>query len=283
MRRQLLVAVALAVLMFSAGCSGLLPSETTPTTNETTSGTPVASPTGPAEPLAEYPAGFSADGVTDSDAAINAHRAATYDAGSWTLVLEQRTVAGDRNQTLTDEWQVDHSAKTQLRTLDAGSATRHVYLNETDGYIRDTMANQSAYTHMATGYNASRATQENGLTQFLSGVEYEHTATEERNGTTYAVYTSTGIKNNSTLAQGDNIQSATSSLTVAEDGRITHFRFDATVTQAQAPPTNVTLELTFSDYGSTDAPAPNWLDEAINTTQTDAPGSPTPNGTTTSP
>jgi len=77
--RRVLLAVAIAALLVTAGCSGTSGPATTATTDATEpTTTPATTTVGPPE----YPAGVSADGVKNASTLVNAHRAHVVEHGA---------------------------------------------------------------------------------------------------------------------------------------------------------------------------------------------------------
>lgn len=259
MRRHILVAVVFSVLVLTAGCSGILQGEDTSPATSDDSATPDAE-------FEEYPTGFSDDGITDAEAAVGAHKSATLARSSWTVSYTTVAESDERTQTVTQSRQVNHADSTELETVNSSFGTQEFYTVGSEGWSRQTANNETRYTTIQQGYNSSDAVQARMLTEFLGNVTYTQADVAEREGMSYATYTATDIPEGSTFAgtNESSLENLSSQVVVAEDGRITEFSFSATAVSKDQPDSDVTIELRFSEYGTTTVEEPDWLDEAKN-------------------
>ena len=279
MRRQLLLVVAVAALVALAGCSAV-------------PGLDGTSPESPnTENLEDYPSGFSADGVTDAEAATSAHKSAVLEESSWTATYQTSVAAEGQSQDIEDIRYVDHTESLELNIVNTPFGTQSVYKVDEEGWQKQEAMNQTAYSYGAVGYNSTDAVHTPMLTSFLTNVEYEQSDVTEEDGETHITYQATGLTDGSELApQGENaseLEDVSASLTVTEEGAITNYEFGATAITENQPDTTLSIDLEFTDLGETSVEDPSWLDEAKETASENAPGpengneTPTENETTT--
>jgi hypothetical protein len=277
MKRQLLIAVGLSLLLILAGCNEVQPvEENTPTTE-----TP---------PSVEDLAGFNDSGVTSGDVVYNAHKTNLMDKGSWTVIFETNRSDGNQSETFTEVRTVDHVAETQIRTVETRGQSYTLYNTDTDGYQRLVTDNRTMFQYNPAGYNASRATHSSLLTSVLSNVEYNMTNTTTENETTFYTFESVGFTEDSEFSSDPDeqprLENFTSTFTVGDDGIVHTFQMETVFVWDTRPNITYSVSLTFEDINDTTVTEPAWVSEAKqsfadNETTTTPSRTPTPNSTNT--
>lgn len=261
MRRQVVIAIALAAMIALAGCSGILGDGNQTTTPEET--------TTEAPETVNYPDGFNETGVTNTTEATKNHLNGFEDAGSWHVVYDaefnqegQDAVTVRETRTV----EVTENETQELTTVDAPNAQQEMFANATHTYRMMTQENQSFYSFQKQGMNTARSTYSDMFVSFLGSIDYEQQSTSEQDGQTFITYEGVELTEDNQLEQGNQtVENLQSTLVVDEEGLIHEFTFEGDVVQDDGT-NQVSFSVTFSDVGSATVDEPAWLDEAKNDT-----------------
>lgn len=272
MRRSLL-AVVLAALVLTSGCS-FLGGDATPTGQDEP---PTATPTAPTSPTttptatpSKYPPGYSESGVTDAETALATHVDTLVDRQSFVVDINGSVATGDGTRALR-----------QLQSIDVANGRAIVAVNGTSGVERVTyFADGKRYLRVNppgennTRYNVTNATLEprgfaggGFLAPVLTNVTFgEVNETETENGTFYA-YRSTAVDRSvfPTLfgpsVNPENVTRFEAGIVVDESGIVRRASYQAVVDRGDD---QLFVRLDLQTYGinEADISPPPWLDEA---------------------
>ena len=248
MRRQL-AALLVVALVAVAGCAGGSP---------TANGSDASS----GDPIYETP--------LDGDAVADAHVDALTDAGSYTIESDATQTMAGQNQTVETSGEVrgDIESGAVFSRTETSQRTIELYADgEGTAFQQFVVGNQTQYQDVSG--QAGNATQyaRTTVTSFVGLFDFSYEGTEDVDGETVHVYESAGADglNTSSPAFGQlnesNVDEASATLHVRDDGVVTMAGYDVTVTvQDQTQSVNTTQR--FTAVGETDVAEPDWLSEA---------------------
>ena len=261
--KRLLLTATVALLVATAGCSGLTGDDGT---TDDGSG-----------------AGYGAAGADLDGAALTA---ATGDAveggGSFTLETASTLTQSQNNQTRTVtsetslrvELDDDRGIRNQTQTVesatDSQERTTVVYTSGNTSYRKQTAQGGTTYdrqngTTQTFGaiqpVNTARFAQ--NYTGIVDGFSWEQSGSGEVGGVAVTEYSVTGEPDKETLGLGGNttIEDASGTLSVDSDGVIRQADIDYTVVTAQGS-ASIDATTTLTQVGSTSVAEPGWLSEA---------------------
>ena len=253
--------VAIAVLLFIAGCAGFTAdTRETPASTETTaspptvSSTPTATPS-PASEVAAYPAGWSEQGVKNTTVAFQSHYRAMLTGPSATVTYHSRVIESTeprKNTTL--DMAIDTGEQQLYAAIDGKTTHREFYFADRT-LSTWSVQNQSLVGQSRASFiRAAQAFDSRVLKSQLLTYKLEHTTTRAYQGRTALVYNVTGVYSNAVSQSYGAATSATGHIVVTESGRI--LKIETTVTY-----TNGTLAYRYAhtDLGETSVTEADWL------------------------
>ena len=277
-------AVALTALLFLTGCSFLgavpggpgtgTPAQTatataTPSPSPTATATPTDSPTARPEPL---PAGYSPTGVDNLSVALERHRTALVDTGSFTISY-QATLLTDRGRSAISS--VRSTNVTQALGYEAtnitNGATRERFLTDGTAYVRTNPAGGDVYYNQTSNaeYDPARYTAVGLVRPALENVTYKNAERIERGNRTFFRFRASDVRDlESLLGAGvspTNVTSFDAAIVVAADGSVQRVGYQATVERGDEE-FAVQVRIDVIQQGDVVLGEPVWLDEAKQST-----------------
>ena len=273
-----LLAVTMAALMLTAGCSflggGGTPTadtdEPTPTGTPTATATPTATetPSPTPTPTTQYPAGYGADGVENATAAGIAHTEALLDRDSFIVAINGSVLADNRTASVQ-----------QLQSVDLVRGRALVAVNDSERVERVTyFANGTRYARVAppdgnVSYNATDAplqprtfTGISFIGPALTNVTYgEANVTETDEGTFYG-YRAASVNRSAfrnllgPSVDPENVTDFDAGF-VVEDGIVRRLSYQAAVERGNE---TIIVDVRLRTYAvdEVEVSPPPWLDEA---------------------
>ncbi|WP_423999194.1 hypothetical protein ACOZ4I_10330 [Haloarcula salina] len=234
--REALPALLLAVVVLSAGCSGL------PATDRQTS-TPK-----PTVENASYPSGWSQEGISDVSVALQTHRATV---NGTSRKSRMSVTADDRNRTVVRT--VDPDAGTaSVQLIDTEFDTDvHVYYSA-EGVFEYDRTTDELTRKPDQNWTAVRVASHEGVRRPLSNLELNATEVVIVEGTTGVRYTVTGIRTPDSVPAN----TASGHVIVAEDGFIAEYD----ITRSNDEFTRQT-RYDVSAFGNATVARPAWMPE----------------------
>lgn len=235
--RGSLPAIALVVLVLSAGCSGL------PATDGRASG-----PDSTVESFS-YPSGWSQEGVTDLSVALRTHDETVRNTSRRSRMS---TVSEDTNRTIVRTLDAD-AGTASVRWFDAEFGGPRRYYFSDEGVFEYDPATEELTRNPDESWTMARvASHEDGLTRSLRGLELDANETVSVEGTTAVRYDVTGIEDPGSVPANN----ATGYVVVTETGYIAAYD----VTRGNDGFTRrTTYEVT--EFGNATVTRPAWLPE----------------------
>jgi len=234
--RGSLPAIALVVLVLSAGCSGL------PATDGRASG-----PDSTVESFS-YPSGWSQEGITDLSVALRTHDEAVRNTSRRSRMS---TVDEDGNRTVVRTLDAD-AGTASVRWFDAefGGPMRYYFSDE--GVFEYDPETEELTRNPGEGWTPDRVASHEGLRRSLTGLKLDANETVSVEGTTAVRYDVTGVEDPVSVP-ADN---ATGHVVVTETGYLAAYD----VTRGNDGFTRrTTYEVT--DFGNATVTRPAWLPE----------------------
>ena len=279
-------ALALTALLLLSGCSflgaaptgpgaGTATSTTTPpaTTSPTNGGggsaTPTdgdtTSPTVTPEPL---PGGYGPSGVDNLSVALQSHRTALVDSGSFTISYRATLLTSDGQSAITA---VRTTNVTQQRGYEATNISngpvRERFVDNGTAYVRTDPVDGDAYYNRSSSvvYDPRRYTATELVRPALENVTYKNAERIERANRTFFRYRVSRVENLQSLLGSSvnpaNVTSFDAAMVVAADGSIQRVGYQATVDRGGEEFT-VQVRIDLVQQGGVNLGEPAWLDEA---------------------
>jgi hypothetical protein len=272
MHRYGVAAVGVTLALVLAGCGGGTPGggdTPTPAVEPTAMSTPTATstptPTDAPQPTdrpagdGASPAGWSADGITNTTTAFRGHYRAVLSGPSATVTYR----SGVRSS------ETDRAANTSLQMrLDTGEKRLHASINGTserrEAYFSDGTFSQwsvregAVVSRTNTSFVRVARSIDNGvLKSQLLLYELELTDTVTRDGMTALVYDVVGVHENSVSGTYGSATSGSGRVVVSDRGRIIEIETTVTYTRGE-----VTYHYEQTRLGATEVDTPDWRRDA---------------------
>jgi hypothetical protein len=256
--RRVVLTVAVAALVATAGCSGLGGSDN-----------------------GDVGYGVSG-GDLDGGNLVSATDDAIGEAGSYTIE-QQSTATGTQQGT---EFTANSTTTTRV-DLSAGQGLRESQRSQTTGGVKQAVSS-TVYTDGETSYRQQEAngnvtydTQTGSASgfggiqpvnvtafgqdysQIVDAIAWEQDGTESVDGTTGTVYAATGVANESAFGanEGATVENVDASLLVDSDGVIRELSIAYTI-ESDGASTTVDVTVAITEIGSTSVSEPGWLSQA---------------------
>lgn len=246
-----LAVVVVAVLL--AGCSGLV-------------GDGGGQPDDPEE--FDYADGFSADGVTDGDRAVESHGQALQDRGNYTGEYEYDIISGGNETVVEVEYRVDFEAERGFQRFHAegggSTGTRELYYADDRRFQRTLVdGEQVQATTNDHSFPVDDLTAAEAIRPLLNNASDYETTVGERHGTAVVVYETNDIGEASDLYSVEDPEDVTdfrAQFAVDSTGLVHTAEYELTYV---ADGDEQTLSMTFdlSELGSTTVQRPAWTEE----------------------
>jgi hypothetical protein len=264
--KRLLLTATVALLVATAGCSGLTGDD------GTADGTDGASGAGYGV------AGADLDGATLTTATGDAVES----GGSFTLETASTLTQSRNNQTRTVtsdtslrvELDDDRGIRNRTQTVESGTnsqkRTTVVYTSGNTSYLKQTAQGETTYDRQNGTAQAFSAIQPVNTARFaqnytaiVDGFSWEQSGSNELGGVAVTEYLVSGEPDKETLGLGGNttIEDASGTLSVDSDGVVRQADIEYTVITAQGS-ASIDATTTLSDVGATGVAEPGWLSEA---------------------
>lgn len=248
MRRQL-AALLVVALVAVAGCAG--------------GGGPAADgDASSGDPIYETP--------LDADTVADAHVDALSDAGSYTIESDATQTMAGQNQTTETSGEVrgDMASGAVFSRTESSQQTVELYADgEGTAYQRYAVGEQTQYQDVSGQAGNASEYARTTVSSFVGLFDFSYEGTEDVDGETVHVYESEGAESLNTSSPAfaqlneSNVDAASATLHVRDDGVVTTAGYDVTVT-AQDRTQSVNTTQRFTAVGETDVAEPDWLSEA---------------------
>lgn len=255
-RSRLLVLLFVVLL---AGCSGLV-GDDEPGSSEETLDSPEAF---------DYPEGFSADGITDGDRAVDSYNAGVQSHQNYTG--EQRyLIDGEDGETdVNVTYEVEFPAavafqRSGFETPD-GEGFIEFYYADGERFVRSgSNGQESGVSTQEWAFSADNQTSVEGLEPLLRNVTSYETSVEERDGASLVRFETTDAQDPEgffEVGEGDELADFEASFLLDSDGVIHEASYEfSLVNDEQTRSVSFTFEI--HDLGETSVDRPGWVDEA---------------------
>ena len=264
--KRLLLTATVAVLVATAGCSGLTGGDgTTDGTTDATNGSGYGVP------------GSELDGQTLTETTSDAIE----NAGSFTLETNSTLSATQSGQQRTSSSETslrvnlddDRGIRNRAQTIDGGSGSQAqsavVYTDGNSSYRKQTAQGETTYDQQdgePQSFGGIRPVNTDSFTQnytgIIDGFSWEQTGSGEVGGVAVTEYSLTGSPDKETLGLGENttIEESSGTLSVDSEGVVRKANIAYTVTTEQGS-TSIDATTRLSNVGSTSIDEPGWLSE----------------------
>ena len=217
----------------------------------------------------DYADGFSPNGVTDGQQALESHQSALEARGSYTGTYSYDVRASDGNSTLDVENRVDFESQQGYQRFDVDSPAYsgwvESYYEDDTRYRRSEIGGERSNVSVEEqNFTTAELTSTGPIRPLLSDVSSYEVSTEQRDGTTVAVYERSGTEGIDSFYNVDesaDISSFSATFAVDSEGVIRSASYDITYT-TEGEEQTVTMEFELSDLGETSVERPDWADEA---------------------
>lgn len=260
MKHRSIASLTVALLLVLSGCAGLFSDGATPSGPDDGNGT--ASPAGQGF---TYPAGYSATGITDSQAAVRSHTKNLLSYGSFTAKYRATIETPNQTVRVNVTQAVDTTERRALWTTTIGPRQRVEYYANGTVYIRVDTGRNTSYSSRLKELNLERVTARQFIRPVIANVTYGGATMVKRDGERMARYKSTKLTattglfgNNITMAD---VSDFSATLLVSSNGVVRHAEYGATI-QRQSGPRTLSVVIDVSALNTTTVVRPNWVDEA---------------------
>lgn len=243
MNKRISIVLAVAAIMITAGCTGLIPSGDDDALN-----------------------GFNEDGMNTS-AAMASHQSALTDAETWSTSIRNAQESDTYVDNSTEATRVNHNTSTVIRDIQFGpSRGLTSYVTESERFSEVRSSNTSFYEYVESGYDINESTVSSRLSFYIDNLNYTLESdradtlryqADER--TQDSIFNERGPDNAS-------VEDISSTLVVNEQGYISEFEFIGTTVSENRTDVELRLSIQFSDVGATTVSEPVWVSEAQNVT-----------------
>lgn len=246
------VAVALVAVALLAGCSGLI------------GGGDAGGPESPED--FEYADGFSADGITDGEAAARSYRHALTNRSSFTVFYEQN-ISGDGEDFAYDVvYRVDVENGEAYHSVDAPSLEyrQEEYHGDDRKVVREVESGNEQVNVVDSEFAPGQLTGLEAVARLLSnGTDYE-TSVADRDGTSVVVYETDGADDAAAVfdVEPGNVSSFDAEFAVDAEGVVRDASYELVYAGGDGTEQTVTLEFEVRDVDGTTVERPEWADEA---------------------
>jgi len=279
-------ALALTALLLLSGCSFLGAAPTgpgagtsTPTTTPADTATPTNGGAGTATPPADatatptatavpLPDGYGPSGVDNLTLALQNHRTALVDAGSFTISYRATLLTNDGQSSISAVRTTNVSqARGYEATNISNGPVRERFVDNGTEYVRtDPVDGEVFYNRSSNAvYDPRRYTATELVRPALENVTYKNAERVERANRTFFRYRVSRVENLQSLLGSSvdpaNVTSFDAALVVAADGSIQRVGYRATVDRGGEEFT-VQVRIDLVQQGGVNLGEPAWLDEA---------------------
>jgi hypothetical protein len=250
--RSTLALSVVVVVVLLAGCSGLLGD---------------GGGTDDPEEFA-YADGFSAEGVTDGDQAIESHEQALKDRGNYTGTYRYDILSGGNETVVEVDYRVDFQEERGYQRFHAegnGSAgTRELYYQDGRRYQRTLVDDEQVQASANDQpFPADDLTADEAIQPLLNNASDYETSVDRRHGTDVVVYETTDIGEASDLysvEDPENVSDFSAQFAVDSTGLVHTAEYEITyVTDGEEQTLSMSFEL--SQLGETTVERPEWTND----------------------
>ena len=262
-KRSTLAVSLVVVLVLLSGCSAVLDEGG----NGNGNGAETDAPDSPEQ--FEYADGFGPDGVTDGQQAVESYQSAVEARGSYTSTYSYDVRASDGNSSVDVENRVDFESQQGYQRFDIDSPEysgwMESYYEDDTRYRRSEIDGERSNVSVdEQNFTTAELTSTDPLRALLLNVSAYETSTEQRDGTTVAVYEASGTEGVDSFYNIDesaDISAFSATFAVDSEGLVRSATYDITYTNEGEQET-VTMEFELRDLGETSVERPEWVDEA---------------------
>lgn len=253
-RSTIAVSFVVVLVLFS-GCSALLGG-------------------GPSDPSEfDYAAGFSADGISDGQQALDSYKQSLQEEGDYTGEYGYVIVTNDGETDVNVTYRVDFEAKRAIQraVVEAPSAngTTESYYEADQLYQRSSFqGSQSGVSVRQQAFSNANLTAAEAIRPLLLNASEYSTSLEERDGETMVRYETDSIEGADDILGVKNVINVTSfqaSFLVDSDGIVHEATYDLSYfVDTDSGPQERSVSMTFelSAIGETTVERPSWADDA---------------------
>lgn len=277
MRRPFL-AVALAALVLTSGCSflgggGATPTntdDTTPTGTPTAPGTPTATPTPSPTAAPDYPDGYASDGVENATAAVAVHTDSLVTHESFIVSINGTVLAANRTARVQQLQSVDlRRNRTLVAVNDSDSVRTTTYFDNGTRYseVNPPGENNTRYNSSSATLEPAAFTGSSFVGPALTNVTYgAANVTDGGNGTFYS-YRATAVNRSAfpilfgPSVNASNVTDFDAGVVVDEEGIVRRMSYQAAVDRGDET-LIVDVRLRTFAIDEVSISEPGWVDEA---------------------
>ena len=243
--RSTLAVSLVVVTVLLAGCSGLVGDE------------------GPGSPEEfEYADGYSADGITDGEAASESYSQGLQEQGSYTVEYNQRIQEVQADVV----YRVDVENQKAYHSVDVPSEDYGVesYYTEDRQFTRVFRPEEGNVSVEEREFTAEALDGADVIDPLLSNTTVYESRIEERDGTSVVVYEANGTEAATEVfdIDGENVTAFSASLAVDSDGLVREARYEMSYLDGDGTEQTVSLDFEVTGLGETTVERPEWAAES---------------------
>lgn len=265
MDRRPIVLMSMGFLLVLAGCSGLPFGDSTSTSGGENGGTETRTS---APAATSYPAGYGERGITDAEAATQAHVNGVSSYDSFTINYHATVTFPNRSTEVEFVQRVNVRERRAhlVSDISDGTSVAHYYANDTV-YIRSESprTNGTSYSSRSRELDVPAVSGGEFVRPVVTNVSYGPPKRTERDGKTMWRYEATGLDTaEGMVGEGvsvENVTSFSAVILVDVDGLVRHIEYEATVVR-NGQERSVTVTIDVTDFDTTTVERPDWVDRA---------------------
>lgn len=265
MDRRPIVLLAMGFFLVLAGCSGMPFADSTTTPGGENGGTDTRTS---APAAISYPAGYGERGITDAEAATQAHVNGVSLYDSFTINYHATVTLPNRSTEVEFVQRVNVRERRAhlVSNISDGTSVTHYYANDTV-YIRSESprTNGTSYSSRSRELDVLTVSGREFVRPIVTNVSYGPPERTEHDGETMLRYEATGLDTaEGIVGEGVSVQNVTSFsavLLVDGDGLVRYIEYEATVIR-NGQERSVTVTIDVTDFDATTVKRPDWVDRA---------------------
>lgn len=247
--RSTLVA-SLVVVVLLAGCSGFLG----------------GSPSNPDE--FDHADGFSADGITDGQQAVESYEEAVRGQGNYTGTYRYNITAGENESAVELDYRVDFDDERGYQRFyaesDGSAGAREIYYADDQQYYQTTIDGEVYRSGVENqSFPAEDLTAVRAIEPLLTNASDYETSVDERDGTPVVVYEANDIGNAShlyTAEEADDVSDFRAQFAVDSEGIVHTAEYELSYT-VDGEERSLVLTFELSELGETTVEQPDWTSD----------------------
>lgn len=266
MVRRSAVAVSLVVvLVLLSGCSAIL-GDGNGMGNGNGNGVSDGTPADPS--TFDYADGYGADGVTDGEAAIESHKSAVVERGSYTGSYTYDIDDSDGTRLVDVATRVDFETEEGRQRADVDTPRANgsidIYRDNETRYRKSMFNNQTSFSTQNRSFVSENLTSIEPVRPLLANLTEYDASIGERNGEPVVVYKRNGTEGAGSfidINESAEVTSFSATFAVDSDGVVRSADYEISYVNDGSEVT-LAVEYSVSGFGETSVTRPDWVDEA---------------------